>query len=437
MNNIRVLCVVTPDIVENVKRVASAFDNIIVHLMTYQNPSEVIELVASNGFDVILFGGPLAYNITKENIRRKWISLDIPVLYIDYTEVSIYKALFSSIDLVSIAEGLRFSIDHPAEADIKECLEELEIRSEQIFSWECSYTDKLDDIASFHYGLWKRGQVDFSMTSVYLIYEKLKKMGAPVIRIVPAKSSIRSGIQRAILMHQAKVAGREEIAVLKGKIAEFTHGTGREDRTDNVHNDAMKLIQDFSKKVKGKMRWGKSQSEFWITCRKPDVDKATAMLDEFDVGYKIYSKFGMGSFWGVGYGSSAKHATRQAEVALEASIRHGKYSCHIVDADGNLLGPAGQWESRDFAYRTDNDYILDLSRKTGLGVSTIHKLISLDSRGNELRVTANDIARKFNITSRSARRIISSLEKAGCANVIGEEQPLGKGRPRRLYLLKM
>ncbi|MDI5933650.1 HTH domain-containing protein [Halomonas kalidii] len=437
MDNVKILCLVTPDIVSSVRRVASSFDNVVVHIKTYQDPGEVVDLVASGGFNVILFGGPLAYNIAKENIRRRWLNLEVPVLYIDYTEVSIYKALFDSIDLASIAKGLRFSIDHPAEADIKECLEELEIRSEQIFSWECTYTDKLDDIARFHYGLWKRGQVDFSMTSVYLIYEKLKGMGAPVVRIVPAKSSIRSGMQRAILMCQAKAASKEEMAVLKARMADFPSGEERETRNTIAQEDINQLIQDFSIKVKGEMRWEKNRSGVEIICRKQDVDKVTNVLDEFDVGYRIYNKCGVGSFWGVGYGSSVRQAARQADVALKASIRHGKYSCHIADTDGHLLGPVGQWEKAIFAYRTDNDYILELSRKTGLGVGSIHKIISLSSRGNELKVTANDVAKRFNISSRSARRIIASLEKAGYATVIGEEQLMGKGRPRRLYLLRM
>ncbi|MBB3189656.1 hypothetical protein [Halomonas cerina] len=438
MENVKILCLVTPDIVDDLKRVVSSFDSVFIHVETYQNPGEVVELVDRGDFDVILFGGPLAYHIIKDNVRRRWLSLEVPVLYIDYTEVSIYKALFRSVDLVSIAKGLRFSIDHPAEADIKECLEELEIRSEQIFSWECHYTDKLDDIVRFHYRLWKKGQVDFSMTSIYLVYEKLEKMGAPVIRISPAKSSIRNGIQRSILMHQAKVAGREQLAVLKARMAEaVTSVHGGEDRATNQPGGVARLVKEFSEKIKGEAHWQKGRSRLEIICRKPDVDKETNMLDDFSIGYRIYTECGVGSFWGVGYGTSVKQASRQAEKALKASLSHGRFSCHIMDAGGHLLGPVGQWEKRDFAYRTDNDYMLDLSRKTGLGVATIHKILSLSARGGELRVTANEVARKFNVTSRSARRIIASLEQAGYATVVGEEQPLGKGRPRRLYLLKV
>ncbi|MCE9666126.1 hypothetical protein LY622_22095 [Halomonas sp. M5N1S17] len=437
MAKINLLCLVTPDIVDMVNSVSQLFENVIINIDTYHRPKDVIDLVQSNDFDVILLGGPLAYNILKDHIERKWIKVEAPILYVEYTEVSIYKALLYSVDLSSIAKGLRFSIDHPAESDIKECLKELEIRTEQIFSWECHYRDNLDEVVMFHYSLWKRGKIDFSMTSIYSVYERLRTLGAPIKRMVPAKSSIRNGIQRAILVHEAEVAGQGEVAVLQVIFEKINHGESSKGVHHLAHGTLRKLVNRFVDKIQGEAHWSEGQDSLHITCRKINIDRATKNFDEFDMGYIIYNKCGISSFWGVGYGRSINYAKKKAKQALSTSIKYGKSSCHVMGVDGNLIGPVGRWEKKDYAYRTDSEYIIDLSKKTGLGVGTINKIVSFSTRGEEFSFTANDISRRLQITTRSARRIISCLELAGCAVMIGQEQPIGKGRPRRVYSLRM
>ena len=56
----------------------------------------------------------------------------------------------------------------------------------------------------------------------------------------------------------------------------------------------------------------------------------------------------------------------------------------------------------------------------------------MDGYGKDT-ITANDIAEVLNITLRSARRILNSLNESGIASLIGKEQPAGRGRPRQVY----
>ena len=48
-------------------------------------------------------------------------------------------------------------------------------------------------------------------------------------------------------------------------------------------------------------------------------------------------------------------------------------------------------------------------------------------------LTASRIASNLSITPRSARRILHRLEVLGFIAGVGEAQPLGSGRPRRMF----
>lgn len=48
-------------------------------------------------------------------------------------------------------------------------------------------------------------------------------------------------------------------------------------------------------------------------------------------------------------------------------------------------------------------------------------------------ISVQMVAETFAISERSARRILQQLEKEGLAISYAEEQPRGRGRPRKLY----
>ncbi|MFJ7936285.1 hypothetical protein [Sporosarcina sp. NPDC096371] len=50
-------------------------------------------------------------------------------------------------------------------------------------------------------------------------------------------------------------------------------------------------------------------------------------------------------------------------------------------------------------------------------------------------ISASELAQFMQITTRSARRILSELEGDGLAHVMAEESPLMAGRPRKVYKL--
>lgn len=96
---------------------------------------------------------------------------------------------------------------------------------------------------------------------------------------------------------------------------------------------------------------------------------------------------------------------------------------------GSRLPQPGQ----TYPVRCENAQLISKLKEMKLGVATIYKLLFFcDSIGRN-RITAAELAEGFGITVCSARRILAALEDQRWAKVIGEEQLLGRGRPRYIY----
>ena len=48
-------------------------------------------------------------------------------------------------------------------------------------------------------------------------------------------------------------------------------------------------------------------------------------------------------------------------------------------------------------------------------------------------ISSQELAQYMQITQRSARRILTELEEKGFAEIVAEEKPYMRGRPRKVY----
>ncbi|NRG25959.1 hypothetical protein HRF69_02375 [Bacillus circulans] len=64
---------------------------------------------------------------------------------------------------------------------------------------------------------------------------------------------------------------------------------------------------------------------------------------------------------------------------------------------------------------------------------SVQKIIDIQKNIGKHAITASDVAEWLKMTPRNARRILTNLEEQGLAKIIGEEVPLTRGRPRKIY----
>ncbi len=437
----RVTALVAPDLVELTRKSADAITEMSLVTDVFYHPKDAVELFEQyvDQSDVLLFGGPLAYSFVQDYINTTGITVNKPMLHFPYTEVSIYRALFTMSKQIKAGPHSpdTMSVDFPAESDIRECLEELEINLGQAFMRECRIDYNFDELAGFHYQLWKQGRAQVAMSSVYLVYQNLRKLGVPVYRIAPAKSSIRHAVHSAFLEGKTAHQAQSQIAVgiisldIDGRfINKNTPGC----RTRRSRLALERLLIDFGEGIQALIDWpGKDELRFITT--RGEIERDTDGFRQMPILEKIESALGVAAGMGVGFGHTASEAERKSYEAAAKAKTAGSGSCFVVEMNGMVTRLSGNRAQLKYSTRSDNPELLLVAKAAGLSVGTINKLLACIDNSGEKRFTAFDLACGFDITLRSARRILGKLEESGFVTAFGEEQPVSKGRPRRVYRL--
>ncbi len=105
----------------------------------------------------------------------------------------------------------------------------------------------------------------------------------------------------------------------------------------------------------------------------------------------------------------------------------------LVDDRGIIEGPLKEQESISFGYRTENKEISEKLKQCGVTITTLNKILSVQKRTGNHSITASILAEWLKMTPRNARRILNGLVEQEIAEIIGEEAPTAKGRPRKIY----
>ncbi|MGO4889594.1 transcriptional regulator [Anaerobacillus sp. MEB173] len=441
MKKINVAAIVTPDMIETTREIAATIEDLCLTIDVFCDPKEAKDLAMKHleENDILLFGGPIPYLVAHDFFKRNEISMNKPMIYVPYNEISIYRGLFKMLKTAETNhdQPFQFSIDYPAESEIRECLEELEISIEQTFTKECGFNEDLDDLAQFHYRLWEKKQVQAVITSVYSVYHQLKGLGLPTYRISPAKSSIRNTIKQALLegknLHQVE----SQIAIGLIGIHESHSGKRWGDSDYKIKRKKLELQQlliDFGEDIQAIIDWSDHGEIRFITTRG-QIESITNHFQSIDILQRIEEELHLTAFIGIGFGSTAHEAEFKAYEGFSKAKSHDNSSCFIVELDGHVHGPIGESAQLTYSVRSNHPELLTIAKTAGLSIGTINKLLAFNENLSTKTFTAHDLANGFGITIRSARRILSKLEEHHYVNIIGEEQPISRGRPRQIYKL--
>lgn len=137
---------------------------------------------------------------------------------------------------------------------------------------------------------------------------------------------------------------------------------------------------------------------------------------------------------GLGYGSTAREAENHARIALnyaEKSVL--TRNLFIVSKDGTVNGPVSEKDELSFRFREEDPVLIRTLHQAGVGVGNFHRILSLQQRSSTKTITALSVAEALQMTTRNARKILSSLEAVGLAEIVGQETPAIKGRPRNIF----
>ena len=317
---------------------------------------------------------------------------------------------------------------------LREVLESAGVHNAQIYQApydpeEGGYEQKVQD---FHRDCYRQGLVSACFTSMEHVREPLLAEGIPCIRTYPAEEMIREQIY---YLQVQEFTAREN----RGKLAMIA-----------IHfNYVFDDVQDLFIREWEKMQY---QNEFkakvYSVAQRMEAAVFEIGIDHFfivttrNMLMNVFLKngehwklmqFGRRSseykVWiGMGVGNTTLEAKSRCLMAINHAIADRAGSSYLVEDEKRATAASISFEDSS----SSAEFFI---RRIGIGRETLMRLNqSLQQEGDTM--TSEEMAARLGITTRSANRIITRLEEAGCITTVGKRSG-GKGRPARVLKVSL
>ncbi|WP_199853046.1 MULTISPECIES: helix-turn-helix domain-containing protein [unclassified Plantactinospora] len=141
---------------------------------------------------------------------------------------------------------------------------------------------------------------------------------------------------------------------------------------------------------------------------------------------------------GFGVGASARSCLHLAERAVARAEQEESPSAYLVEDGGVIIGPMSPaGAALAFTYREHGAELERLAGEVGLSAATLSRLAAIERSLEGRAISPADLAQQLGITDPSGRRLIRKLSDSGLVEVEGSTQVHRKGRPARLYRLRI
>lgn len=366
---------------------------------------------------------------------ENWGQAQKTVYYIPYRGASFYKTLCAAIYQGFKVEEL--SIDTIPYYDITRGLDDMQIRYDFInhMSDECGALP-LDSYVTFHRELFKKGITKAAITKSYYVKTLLEREGVPSFCIIPMRVTIRN-ILNLILSHFRITKLQEcQIAV---QVFSFNLSEDKDNfySVDDLYSREITISQkliSYTKNISGSLKPA-NEGNFYIFTTRGSLEQLTnsfTCIPELPILHDLSKSL---RACGIGIGNSASEAEYNAVIALKHACADQKGSWYVVLDDKTISGPLGSTQQIDYQYASAQ--LEEVSKKTSLSQATLSKICHALKIYGRNELNALELATILQILPRSARRILTCLTKHGYAEEIRSEMSETKGRPRKIYKIKL
>lgn len=397
--------------------------------MVYKSESEIYSIVKQNepSIDVLLCVDPLSYQlITHYPLFNK------PIFLIRYSGSALYKVLAEQAVRGDSWSGASF--DSLPQKEVEESFQEIGLKKDLFFAPNIEL-NRVEGLVQYHMNLLKSGKANLAMTCIQLVEASLKEKKYDVYRVTPTVEAINTALEQIenYIKHEKLVQSQLSIGFLI--IEELTQGQRPQEEKERSREIINKILKEFSRKTQATTQWV-NDSMVQIVTTKGVVENGILVHKKPEILAELHRQLKWTGKMGIGLGRTANETMQNAKKALNYSLKKSGPQCYILQEEGQLIGPLGGSQQLHYSHRELDQDTIQAARKAGLSVASINRIFSLlDSIGTK-NVSASDLADGLEITLRSARRLLKTLEDAGLARVVGEEQPVGRGRPRQVYAIQ-
>lgn len=431
---IRISIIGPGDLVQTAVEVGQGFTGISFVPMIYQREEEVFSLLGKfkerkGNQDLVIFTEHIPFHLVREKLE-----VDFPIFYIPNSSEELISCLFKAAwrDGRNVEQA---SIDCLKAKIVQEGYEQLGLSAAKVKVENRQGHPTAGELMEFHRSCYEKGEADVLITGLRSTYNQLKELGLPAYRLIPTKSSIRETFSLAIL--EAKTLQNKDSQAAIGILCVDNCGEQAGAGKTEYDFQRMKLrlqqiILEYAESIQASVTY-MGGDEFIIFATGGALEETINCYEITPLIAHIQNELSISVSIGLGLGNTAAQAEKNARIALANAKKQGYSSCFLVTEEGEVTGPLGTYEQLVSLQRMDFKREQNIANAAGLSITTIRKLEALVNNLGRTTITANELAHGFGVTLRSGRRVLYSLEQANLAQKVGQEQPLGRGRPRQLY----
>ncbi|MFM1654194.1 hypothetical protein ACI7RC_19140 [Brevibacillus sp. B_LB10_24] len=390
--------------------------------------------------DILLFTGPGAYELYKSEEAKMNLEMPPVSVYVRYDGSALYRILYE-LAIESGGDPSRFTpftIDRLPPDEINETLQEVKLQNEKVIVINELASSSTYDWSDIHEQHFLAGHSKYAITCLTSVANELALRSVPVKRVVPTYSSIQSALQIVYAKVENLVQSQSQMAVI---LLKWRLPDRRPKNRFSAYRANLKLqesIIDFCESWEASLTFSTDNQAIIYTTMSV-VKEITNNFRYFPLIQSLGEQTGNKVFAGIGIGMDALKAEYNAEQAIQFTDAKANPCAYVMFTDGQLLGPLLQSDRMPLKFSTSADHpaLLKLAEQTNLSAVTLTRLLSLQSHHPRADISVHHVAKAFDISLRSARRLLRQIETSGLARVVGEEQPPGRGRPRQLYRLSL
>jgi hypothetical protein len=265
---------------------------------------------------------------------------------------------------------------------------------------------------------WGTGCYDVVLTQRITLLPRMEALGIRAQGVYPSDETVAHAFNALLAQIEMRV------------ISQFLPVFGLVGTSEQAIGEVEKAIGHFSKS--GEMVFARRSDGIEIVTTNSHLFALTngytaCRLHAF-LRERIISPVWIG--WGIG--TDLSHARINAVRALRESYADEGYNSHIVNDEGDLLGPLTGNEALPVFDAPTLRRLEDAAHKTGVGLEHIRKIFALLERLGTDELTGELVAQALGVTRRSAARILVRLAQEGMADA--RQSSAGtKGRPVKCY----
>ncbi|MEN1966793.1 hypothetical protein WMZ97_01840 [Lentibacillus sp. N15] len=390
----------------------------------YTDVNEIYALIEKAVMcDIYLFAGPLAYLYAKDKINKK----RLPVVQIAFDEYMVLTSFYRLRNMHN-QQLDRVSIDVPDKQVVTEVSSELAMHDHHIFTY--SYGEQamldIDRIAAHHEQLIHDRKVDYVLTSIEEVEQRLKMRNITVYCMKVPKINIEHALQRARVTATLNQSKSAQIVAGFIEMKEHEETDISEKNAESRKQTLHQLLLEFGKQTCSSVFI--NGNRFAVIGTREILNYLTNHYRDFPLLQAIKKQVNIDVAIGFGLGLTVQQAEANALLALDTCKDSAASTCYLVNDRKETIGPLGVEKHIDTSqlYRA-------LIHKAKLNNELSYNFIDFIKLRNNEPFSANDIANYYRVTKRSAERTIYKLLSGEVIKVVGEEKPYHKGRPRKLF----